>query len=205
MFEKMVKRIGSIVAVLCAIAPLAGCTSTGTHESEWLPSISEPIKFEPGVPRHIPVPGITNSPAVWVRKLDLDGDGKEDSVVTVQAPPEFGHYCINYKSVTYVFRGAENGGLCSYRTAIPWFSVVTHEEQMNVRHGNTQTRRLFSLSKAKGLWIVTVKEYEYGTNDGDAGDRVMSPRKTTTTSIPIHELPKKGLYFISTFRAESDR
>lgn len=196
------KEIGYIVAVVCIALTLAGCVSTATSRSEWLPSISEPLQFDPGVLRDIPVPGITNAPTVWVRNLDLDSDGREDSVVTVKAPRELGPYWINYKSVTYVFRGTETGAFSNYRTAIPWFFVVTHEEQMHVRYGDSQTRRLFSLAEQKREWTVTVTQYEYGNEGGESRDRLMSQRKTSTATFPIGELSNQGLHFIGTFRAE---
>ncbi len=196
------KRIRNVIALLCIALYLAGCASTATNQSEWLPSISEPVKIEPGVLRGIPIPGITNAPVIWVRHVDLDADGKEDCIVTVRMPDELGPQWGNLRHVTHVFRGGEQGAFGGYATAEPWFFVVTYEGLFHVKYGDEETRRLFSLSKQEGEWVVTLKQYEYGNDGGEARERCMSLRKTTTTRFPIKGLSNQGLHFIGTYRAE---
>jgi hypothetical protein len=196
------KRATQFLILLCLTLAALRCVATETNEAEWLPSISEPVRLEPAVLELIPIPGITNAPAIWIRNLDLDADGKEDSVLTVKIADELGPYWINYKAVTYVFRGDHTGAFGGYRTAFPWFYVVTYEGQMHVRYGDSQTRRLFSVSEQQGQWVVAVKQYEYGNSGGEAGDRLMTLRKTKATSVSLRELSNKGSHFIGTFRAD---
>ena len=182
--------------------PLASCVSTATNQSEWFPSISEPIEISPSVLSRIPIQGITNAPAIWVRHVDLTADGKEDSIVTVRMPDDLGPQWGNVKHVTHVFRGGDEGAFGGFATAEPWFFVVTYEGLFHVKHGDEETRRIFSLSKQEGEWVVTLKQYEYGNDGGEARERLMSPRKTTTSSFQIKELSNQGLHFIGTYRAE---
>lgn len=202
MFGKNMKRTVHILILSWIALTSVGCVSPGNEESEWLPSISEPVHLEHAVLRLVPVPGITNAPAVWIRHLDLDSDGKEDSVVTSRIPDELGPYWINRRSVTYVFRGGEAGAFGSYAKAEPWFFVVTYEALFHVRYGDKETRRLFSVSKEAGQWVVTVKQYEYGNDGGEARDRLMSLRKITTSAVPIKKLLTKGMPFVGTFNPE---
>ncbi len=196
------KRIRNIIALLCIALHLAGCASSATTQSEWLPSISEPVTIESGALRDIPIPEITNAQVIWVRHVDLDADGKEDCIVTVRMPDELGLQWGNLRHVTHVFRGGEQGAFGGFATAEPWFFVVTYEGHFHVKHGDKEIRHLFSLSKQEGEWVVTLKQYEYGNDGGDPGERLMSPRKTTTTRFPIKELSNQKLSYIGTYPAE---
>jgi hypothetical protein len=189
------KILLNLAVVLTGV--LSGCCTTANRQtgltangSEWLPSVDVPVVLEPAVLDLIPIPGIKAAAHIWIRYLDLDNDGKEDSVVSVASLPEMGPYWRNYRWVTYVFRGTHKGVFSSYGAteATLWFSVVTREAQDHVRYGDTETRRIFRIVQENGQWMAEIQQFAYGNSGGEAGERLMSPKSQDFRKIAISKM-----------------
>jgi len=175
----------------------SGCSTAANRRvglmangSEWLPNIDVPVVLEPAVLDLIPIPGIKSAAHIWIRHLDLDNDGKEDSVASVASLPEMGPYWRNYRWVTYVFRGTHKGAFLSYGAleATLWFSIVTREAQDHVHYGDTETRRIFRIVQENGQWMAEIQQFAYGNSGGEAGERLMSLKTQDFRKIAISKL-----------------
>ena len=189
------KILLNLVVVLTGV--LSGCSTIANRQaglmanrSEWLPSMDVPVVLEPAVLDLIPIPEIKSASHIWIRSLDLDNDGKADSVVTVAFPPEMGPYWRNYRWVTYVFRGTHKGAFSGYGAteATLWFSIVSREEQDHVRYGDTETRRIFRIVEENGQWMAEIQQFAYGISGGEAGERLMYLKSQDFRKIAISKL-----------------
>jgi hypothetical protein len=174
------KILLNLAVVLTGV--LSGC-STMANGSEWLPSMDIPVVLEPAVLDSIPIPDIKSASHIWIRSLDLDNDGKADSVVTVAFPPELGPYWRNYRWVTYVFRGTHKGAFLSYgaHEATLWFSIVTREAQDHVRSGDTETR-------TRQFWQAQHLVKTYSSNaEPNQGWLIAPPGLEQLVSVPLAE------------------
>jgi len=157
---------------------LSGCsTFKDSDATEWLPTIGVPLPLpESEYERQqiLKKCGLAASEQIWVRHMDVNRDGKEDSVVTIALPEEIGAYWRNQRSLTYVLPGEYDGAFTGNweRTTI-WFSLVTYEGQTHVRYGDSETIRQFSVFRRKGVWYVHVREQEYESGAGEASERNM--------------------------------
>ena len=147
-----------------------------------------PVTLEPAVRDSIPIPGIMDASHVWIRSLDLDKDGKEDSVVAMASPPEAGPYWRNFRSVTYIFRGKQKGRFRGYSDseASLWFSVVTRQAQYHVHYGDSEVRRIFCVVRQEDRWLVEIGEFVYGNSGGE--DRLMSLKSKDSRRLEISKL-----------------
>ena len=174
------------VVIACALLGMASCTNlrpfAESDSTEWLPTIGLTASVEDWERQEILKKcGLSGAEQIWMRRLDLDRNGKEDCVVTVALPPEIGPYWRNYRSLTYVFRGGEIGSFGGqWRTATLWFSLVTYEGQDHVRYGDSETIRQFSVFRRDGEWYVGIREHAYGNDGGEARDRLMEFRRSTS-------------------------
>ena len=178
---------GLLLTSSCALnRPQAESGST-----EWLPTLGPAARLEDAQRQEILEKcGVTHAELVWIRTIDLDQDQKEDCVVTLALPPENGASWRNFRSLTYVFRGGTMGGFDpQWKTATLWFSLVTYERQDRARLGDVETIRQFSVFRRGKKWYATIREHEYGNDGGEARDRLMALRRSTSWSMPASGIP----------------
>jgi hypothetical protein len=134
--------------------------------------------------------GVKAAEKIWIRTADLDQDGKEDCIVTIELPELKGARATAYRSVTYVFRGGNVGAFgFLWENATLWFSLVTYEGLYNVRNGDEETIRQFSLLRRGGKWLVRCEDHEYGNDGGDSSARLMNPVRSATWVLPPSQIP----------------
>jgi len=145
-----------------------------SHSTEWLPSLGWPVTDRSTLESMSKAATVDEAVVVYRRNIDLDGDGKEDSIVTFVLPANKGPYWTERESLTCVFRGTEDGAFSgSYKRSMLWFSLVTLQRLDHVRQGDKETRRLFSLSHGPRGWQIRINEYRYGNRGGDRSTRAM--------------------------------
>jgi hypothetical protein len=186
---------------LLACGGLLGCATTPTTHSrpdatEWFPTLDATFAVDDLSRQEILQKcGVKEAATFWTRALDLDQDGKEDCIVTIALPEVKGPYWTGFRSVTYVFRGGNEGAFNSgWNAATLWFSLVTYQGLMHARYGDSQTIRQFSLLRRDGQWLVKGEEHEYGNEGGDALTRLMKRKKSVAWILPPAEIPPANPY-----------
>ena|SRR5258706_8721998 len=97
--------------LLFALACSAGCVHSRTSFSPWMPypqSTSSELDATE-TQAILESCGLDKAERISICNLDLDADGKEDSFVIVDLPPELGPNWTNYRQLTYVFQGRNPG------------------------------------------------------------------------------------------------
>jgi hypothetical protein len=182
---------------IAALSLVVGCTSTSSRfpepsfsTPEWFPSLDGPLSVEGIDPTNLLIPGVETPKRIWARHLDLNGDGCEDRILSVESEPAQGPYWSNETVISVVFLG-KSPGRFQPTEATRWFSVVTRESQYHVKFGDMEVRRSFRIFRKDTDWMVEIGQSIYGNSGGPAMDRLMTPRDSSTIQLKISDLGRE--------------
>jgi hypothetical protein len=166
-----------------------GTSPTATPFVEPLPALTWPVTDKDDLAQVLKACGVKSASAAWLNCIDLDGDGKEDAVVTLALEPQNGPRWGKSVRATYVFRGTTRGSFGgAFSTATFWFSLNTGCALDHVEYGDQETRKTFSLCKVNEQWQVEVRTYYYETGPGDGTSRCRHLVRSSQEDIPAETL-----------------
>ena len=150
--------------------------------SEWLPGFTWVVEG-PDERREIAqLVGAGPGASVYERRVDLNEDGKEDSIVTIGRGEGSGARAWRTVLTTYVFLGSERGSFGgAFRNARLWFKLTTLDSLATVKYGDTVTRRVFRLRREDEKWVIGVTEYVYEAGPGDGASRCLALKSVNTS------------------------
>jgi hypothetical protein len=172
---------------------LTGCLATARQGrfSDWLPILSTPSGTAlSDWERMRALTGATADPeVVWLDKMDLNGDFREDAVVTAafgEASGARGHLITH---MTYVFLGEQPpNAVFTLASARYWFSLPTRSYHAQTRFPDVEIRRQFSVSRSARGWNLHIRETLHTNEAGDSSTRGMYLLRTKDTVVALDNL-----------------
>ena len=184
--------IALFAVALLGVATFSGAQVTNST-SPWLPMLSAPLSPErlQGSITHINrVTGNTEAPAtVWVDRMDVNGDKKEDAVVTITKHGGAGARGHLWQHRTFVFLGsAPPNAVFKWSGATLWFSLETNYAMHQTKFPDVVIRRQFTIGQSENKWTVRIHETRLSNLAGDSSTRGMMLDSSVDSSVPVAEM-----------------
>jgi len=158
--------------------------------SPWLPMLVKPYRFAEQVPPDVKrIAGLKKAPEhIWLSNLDLNGDQREDAVLTVGTREGAGARAQLFVQTTYVLIGKRKPHVpFAFDEAELWFSLRTRE-YLGGTGADEMFCRQFSLFREDGVWRARIHETMYANLGGDAYTRGMHQEYSATRIANVADL-----------------
>lgn len=189
----MLRFVSRIIPLLLCSLFFTGCSTAGNPQSapDWFPRLTTPtsaVEFDQKLFNQLT--GNKIIPAeIWQDIVDVDGDGREDTVVTLEAGESGGPRWHSHSWTTFVLKGEQDvGEVFELRRSRLWFSLSTMSHLDHVVYGDEEIRRQFRLCREGPSWKVKIRDVQYANEGGDAASRGMRLRETREESVALEKI-----------------
>ena len=180
-------KIRTSILIGAILVGVSACTSVSDTAvgGEWLPVLGVPLPAGSGA-----IAGETGDAEYsWLDLKDIDGDGREDAILTVQRSEASGARCAKILRETVVFRGTgQVGAAFSRSSSVTWFHVQTFIGLYCAKFPDQEVRRQFTLLKRREGWGIRVVESSYQNSAGDSATRGMLLVAQRATEMNLADL-----------------
>jgi hypothetical protein len=191
--RKMNTKYIMILLVAC-LGALSPCQAQVTNRaSPWFPALTQPLTtdaLEGELATINRLTGNLKAPVtIWVDRMDVNGDKREDAIVTIAAGEGAGARSYLRTHTTYVLLGSgQSNAVFEWTGATLWFSMETYYGMNQTKFPDVTIRRQFSIMIENGEWTAKICETRYSNQAGDSGTRGMLFDSVANSSVPVTQM-----------------
>ena len=183
--------------VFCiVIFALCACSCTTTHPVQgaaesWPALVRQQTASQIDQEFIAQLTGSNESPAaVWIDVLDVNGDAREDAIVTVERDETAGARGRVASNTTYVLLGTQEPHHAQdLRSDKPWLSIQTLWYMTHARFPDILIRRQFCIFRRHSSWYIQITEREYTNQAGEISTRGLYLARSAESLVLLDELP----------------
>lgn len=189
----MLSPINVVVTFLLSLLLCTGCSTARYPRSapDWFPRLTSPtssVEFDQTLFNQL-TGNKTVPTELWQDIVDIDGDGREDAVITLETEEASGLRWRSGSWTTFILKGEQNvDEVFDLERSNLWFSLSTMSHLDHVVYGDEEIRRQFRVYREGLTWKVQMRDLRYANEGGDASSRGMRLRETREESVAVEKI-----------------
>jgi hypothetical protein len=184
--------------IIILLVAILGATSSSQAQvtnvaSLWFPTLTQPLAVDEQQAILPTLNRLTGNPktpvTVWIDRMDVNGDKREDAIVTVATHEGAGARGFLWTHLTYVLLGnGQPNAVFQWAGAKLWFSIETYYGMNQTKFPDVTIRRQFSIMIENGEWTAKICETRFSNQAGDSGTRGMVFDSIASSSVPVTQM-----------------